>query len=458
MRRILKSKKLFALNWRNNTNMAGVANFLQTAIQVVTQATEADQQQKYEDAFRLYSLSLNYFQTALKYEKNPKIKETIRTKLEEYITRAEQLKAMLDQKKNNSKTPVAAANGAGHKKKGDDEEGTDPEDKKRNESLSAAILKEKPNVKWEDVAGLEQAKTALKEAVILPIKFPQLFKGKRKPWRGILLYGPPGTGKSYLAKAVATEADSTFFSISSSDLMSKWLGESEKLVKNLFEMARESKPSIIFVDEIDSLCSARGDSDSEAARRVKTEFLVQMNGVGNDMDGILVLAATNIPWGLDPAIRRRFERRIYINLPEPAARARMIQIHLGDTPHSLDQRNLKDIGDRTDTFSGSDINNLVKDAMMQPVRAVHGATHFKRVSGPSPTNPSVIVDDLLTPCSPGDPNAIELNWTEVDGSKLQEPLITAQDFLKSLRTARPTVNQKDLLEYENWTEQFGQEG
>lgn len=143
-------------------------------------------------------------------------------------------------------------------------------------ALSSAIVSEKPNVKWDDVAGLENAKEALKEAVILPAKFPQLFTGKRKPWKGILLYGPPGTGKSYLAKAVATEADSTFFAMSSSDLVSKWQGESERLVKSMFEMAREAKPSIIFIDEIDSLCTARSEGESESSRRIKTEFLVQV--------------------------------------------------------------------------------------------------------------------------------------------------------------------------------------
>uniref|UniRef100_A0A4W2EC78 Vacuolar protein sorting 4 homolog B n=1 Tax=Bos indicus x Bos taurus TaxID=30522 RepID=A0A4W2EC78_BOBOX len=325
--------------------------------------------------------------------------------------------------------------------------------------VKCAIVIERPNVKWSDVAGLEGAKEALKEAVILPIKFPHLFTGKRTPWRGILLFGPPGTGKSYLAKAVATEANnSTFFSISSSDLVSKWLGESEKLVKNLFQLARENKPSIIFIDEIDSLCGSRSENESEAARRIKTEFLVQMQGVGVDNDGILVLGATNIPWVLDSAIRRRFEKRIYIPLPEAHARAAMFKLHLGTTQNSLTEADFRDLGKKTEGYSGADISIIVRDALMQPVRKVQSATHFKKVRGPSRADPNNIVDDLLTPCSPGDPGAIEMTWMDVPGDKLLEPVVCMSDMLRSLSSTKPTVNEHDLLKLKKFTEDFGQEG
>ncbi|XP_075943513.1 vacuolar protein sorting-associated protein 4B-like [Anarhichas minor] len=321
--------------------------------------------------------------------------------------------------------------------------------------LDSAIVMEKPNIKWDDVAGLEGAKEALKEAVILPIKFPHLFKG-----RGILLFGPPGTGKTYLAKAVAavaTEANnSTCFSISSSDLVSKWLGESEKLVKSLFTLAREHKPSIIFIDEIDCLCGSR--NESEAARRIKTEFLVQMQGVGNDNEGILVLGATNIPWTLDSAIRRRFEKRIYIPLPEAHARSFMFKLHLGSTPNSLAEADFVTLGQKTEGYSGADISVIVRDALMQPVRLVQSSTHFKKVRGSSWNNPDVVVDDLLTPCSPGDPNAIAMTWMDVPGEKLLEPVVSMPDMLRSLASTKPTVNDQDLDKLRKFTEDFGQEG
>ncbi|KAJ1645049.1 Vacuolar protein sorting-associated protein 4 [Dispira simplex] len=434
-------------------------DFLGRAIELAKKAIEEDGKENYEEAYKQYQNALEYFVMAIKYEKNDRLKEAIRKKCTEYLERAELLKDHLA-KVENSKQEVHPSNDTGAtkgKKKGSGDDDDDADSKKLRAGLTGAILTEKPNIHWEDVAGLEGAKEALKEAVILPIKFPQLFTGKRTPWRGILLYGPPGTGKSYLAKAVATEARATFFAISSSDLVSKWMGESERLVKQLFQMARENKPAIIFIDEIDSLCGTRGEGESEASRRIKTELLVQMNGVGKDDTGVLVLGATNIPWQLDSAIRRRFEKRIYIPLPDKAGRARMFQLHIGDTPCQLGVRDLKALALKTEGFSGSDIQVVVRDALMQPIRKVQTATHFKYISRTLPSDPST-VQKGWAPCSPGDPDAVEKSWMDLEAHELLEPDLVARDFLRAVRRARPTVSEEDIKLHTKFTEDFGQDG
>ncbi|KXL44500.1 hypothetical protein M433DRAFT_90390 [Acidomyces richmondensis BFW] len=426
-------------------------DFLGRAIDVVKKAIEQDSNGEYEKAYQLYYQALELFMLALKWEKNAKSKEMIRQKAGEYMERAEKLKNHLaDQEKNNKHKPAAmGSNGKTSGKSGGDEE-EDADSKKLRGALTGAILTDKPNVKWEDVAGLEGAKEALKEAVILPIKFPHLFTGKRQPWKGILLYGPPGTGKSYLAKAVATEANSTFFSVSSSDLVSKWMGESERLVKQLFSLARENKPSIIFIDEIDALCGPRGEGESEASRRIKTELLVQMDGVGKDSKGVLILGATNIPWQLDAAIRRRFQRRVHISLPDMPARMKMFELAVGTTPCELKPDDYKTLAKLSEGYSGSDISIAVQDALMQPVRKIQTATHYKKVM--------VEGIEKLTPCSPGDIGAIEMNWTQIETDELLEPPLQVKDFIKAIKSARPTVSGEDLKKNEEWTKEFGSEG
>ncbi|KDQ52995.1 hypothetical protein JAAARDRAFT_39707 [Jaapia argillacea MUCL 33604] len=430
-------------------------NSLDRAIDLVQRAIDDDIKGNYEEAYKQYQNALDYFMLALKYEKNEKSKQLIKAKIDEYLTRAETLKQFIMKKTETKAKRAVGANGVVKKKDGEEDSGgdQDPEVKKLRAGLTSAILMDKPNVRWDDVAGLEGAKAALKEAVILPIKFPHLFTGKRTPWKGILLYGPPGTGKSFLAKAVATEANSTFFSVSSSDLVSKWQGDSERLVKQLFEMARENKPSIIFVDEIDSLTGTRNEGESEGSRRIKTEFLVQMNGVGHDDTGVLVLGATNIPWHLDNAIKRRFEKRIYIPLPGPEARKRMFELHVGTTPCELSHRDYRALADKTDGYSGSDIAIVVRDALMQPIRKVLSATHFKRVT--SPTDDSKM---KWTPCSPGDPQAVEKAWTDIDSDELLEPPLRLPDFLKSLDSVRPTVTEADIKRHDDWTKESGDMG
>jgi vacuolar protein-sorting-associated protein 4 len=375
------------------------------------------------------------------------LKQIYKQKLTEVIERAEEVKKFC--KGGKKKVIKAGAGGGGKGKKAakdsDDEE--DKEDDELRKGLESAIIGTNPDVSWDDVAGLEGAKSALKEAVILPTRYPQLFEGERKPWTGILLYGPPGTGKSFLAKACATEAKGTFFSIKSSDLLSKFLGETEKQVKNLFEMARERKPAIIFIDEIDSICGARGEGEHETMRRVKTEILVQMQGVGSDNKGVLVLGATNLPWEIDPAVRRRFERRIYISLPDEHSRKEIIRHHLGKTPHDLTEDDLLELGASTGGYSGSDLATLTKDAIMSPLRKCQEATKFIKTSR-----------GTYLPTYASDPKGQNISMMDLDPTTLEAPDICLDDFHVALTKTKPTVAQSDLGRYVDWTEEFGQDG
>lgn len=288
-------------------------------------------------------------------------------------------------------------------------------------------------VHWDDVAGLEIAKSALKETVVYPFLRPDLFMGLREPARGMLLFGPPGTGKTMLARAVATESKSVFFAISASSLTSKFLGESEKLVRALFAIAKALAPSIIFVDEIDSLLGSRGgSSEHEATRRIKTEFLIQWSDLQKaaagreaksgegDATRVLVLAATNLPWAIDEAARRRFVRRQYIPLPEDWVREKQLRTLLAAQKHSLKDGDLQHLVALTDSFSGSDITALAKDAAMGPLRSL---------------------GEKLLHMSPDEIRPIGM-----------------QDFEASLQNIRPSVSKQGLKEFEDWAREFGERG
>ncbi|KAK4130589.1 AAA-domain-containing protein [Trichocladium antarcticum] len=326
------------------------------------------------------------------------------------------------------------------------------------EALMNSIVSKKPNVKWNDVAGLTPAKHELQRAIVFPARFPNLYDEKRKASGAILLYGPPGTGKSYLAKAVATEVDHTLFSISSGDVVSKWVGESEKLVRQLFTLARENKPSIIFIDEIDALCASRegggGERGSEHSSRMKTEILVQLDGLhsGSDNTGVVVLAATNLPWALDPAFRRRFEPRIHIPLPDKDARRQLFAIHSGKWGEMLSEGDVEELAEMTEGFSGSDIANVVKHALSVPLQKVQGASWF-RATGSSGA-------ELYTLCGPDEEGATEMTWETVPKNSLWEPPVTAADFKQVLRDRRvkSSVGVSELQRYVDWTREFGIEG
>jgi vacuolar protein-sorting-associated protein 4 len=225
------------------------------------------------------------------------------------------------------------------------------------------------------------------------------------------------------------------------------MGESERLVKSLFEMARKTRPAVIFIDEIDSLMSNRSDGENEATRRIKTEFLVQMQGVGHDDEGILVLGATNIPWDLDPAVRRRFQKKIYISLPDEPARLVMFKLNIDDTPNNLNEQDYKDLAQMTEGYSGSDIATLTQDAIFEPIRKCQMARYFKKVG------------KNYLPCSPSDIGAFKMNMNEIpEPELLLPPDVCKDDFVKAMSKIKPTVSQNDLKRQEEFTSEFGQEG
>uniref|UniRef100_A0A0A9Y580 Katanin p60 ATPase-containing subunit A1 n=1 Tax=Lygus hesperus TaxID=30085 RepID=A0A0A9Y580_LYGHE len=296
------------------------------------------------------------------------------------------------------------------------------------EMLERDIVQKNPNIRWEDIADLHEAKRLLEEAVVLPMWMPDFFKGIRRPWKGVLMVGPPGTGKTMLAKAVATECGTTFFNVSSSTLTSKYRGESEKLVRLLFEMARFYAPSTIFIDEIDSLCSRRGsESEHEASRRVKSELLVQMDGISsNSEDGpgkvVMVLAATNFPWDIDEALRRRLEKRIYIPLPNSEGREALLRINLREVKveSGLD---MGDIAVKLKGYSGADITNVCRDASMMAMR--------RKIQGLRPEQIKQLAkEDLDLP-------------------------VSKKDFIDAIAKCNKSVSKEDLDKYDKWMAEFG---
>ncbi|XP_050464295.1 spastin isoform X4 [Cataglyphis hispanica] len=294
--------------------------------------------------------------------------------------------------------------------------GVDP---KLTQVILDEILEGGAPVQWEDIAGQETAKQALQEMIILPSLRPELFTGLRTPARGLLLFGPPGNGKTLLARAVATQCNATFFSISAASLMSKYVGEGEKLVRALFAIARELQPSVIFIDEVDSLLSERKDNEHEASRRLKTEFLVEFDGLPcNPEERVLVMAATNRPQELDEAALRRFTKRVYVTLPDLQTRIILLQRLLAKHNDPLTPEELNEMAVLTEGYSGSDLTGLAKDAALGPIREL---------------NPDQV--------------------KELDLNSVRN--ITMQDFRDSLRRIRRSVSPASLTAYEKWNFEYG---
>eukprot|EP00956_Cyclotella_meneghiniana_P033462 scaffold96403_cov85-Cyclotella_meneghiniana.AAC.1 len=328
----------------------------------------------------------------------------------------------------------------------------DDEERMRNErrhQIESTVLKTKPKVKFDDVIGLEKAKESLKEKILYPRLQPQVFTGNMVPCKRLLLYGPPGTGKTYLAKAVATTADATFFNVSCADIMAKYFGQSEKLVSELFQTARKSKGSlaIIFIDEIDALCKSRSKFDNEASRGVVAEFLKQMDGIISDNDedcDVMVLGATNTPWDIDAGILSRFTSRIYVAPPDREARLAMLKFYLGEDGNALAEKDYDKLAKYTDGASGRDIQALVRKALCDRYKE----TLFVRDGG------------IWRPCHDSDPVvAKRIKFEEVPKGKLSLPAVTVENFVRVMKKASIScVSERMLQRFETWTDFNGEDG
>ena len=291
------------------------------------------------------------------------------------------------------------------------------EDTEMDEKIATEIMQTNPGVKFSDIIGMQEMKKILYEIIIVPQIRPDLFTGIRKPQRGILLFGPPGTGKTMIAKAIASECNSTFFNISASSLTSKWVGESEKTVKSLFKLAYQKAPSIIFIDEIDSILSKRNESENEATKRLKTEFLIQFDGLGSNTNAkLLVIAATNRPMDLDEALLRRLPKRVYCGPLDAEGRFDFIKKVINRVETNLKDSDIMEIAKMTNGYSNSDLKELCKEAAFQPVR--------------------------------------ELTMEQILHIKKFRPIVK-NDLIKAVKKIRGTLSNKIINELIKWNSQFG---
>ena len=287
------------------------------------------------------------------------------------------------------------------------------------------IMKEKPDVTWDQVIGLDDAKSALRESIVYPTKRPDLFP---LGWpKGMLLYGPPGTGKTMLAAATANEMDGYFINVDASSMMSKWLGEAEKNVSKLFAMARkyaekEGKPVILFVDEVDSLLGSRS-SEVGGEVRTKNQFLTEMDGVNSKGKQLMlyVIGATNKPWSLDWPFLRRFQKRIYVSLPTLEARVNLFDQYTAPLSKNLNVNNTE-LAKLFDGYSASDIKDVCQAAQIKTVHEIFNAADYHEpVEGEEPVQPRAL---------------------------------TTSDFKDIMARRKPSVSLEMIRAYHKWSEEF----
>jgi len=406
---------------------AGEQTPLQIAMDHANEAVANDNKGEYALALKQYLTTLEHFSVVVRHEKNDRMRVRILAKTNLYLERAETLKEFL---RDHPESAVVARNS----ERADDA------------VASGTRVATRPTTRWTDIVGAVEAKQTLFEAVSFPLRFPSIFDAgggdaaALRPWRGILLYGPPGTGKTMLARAAAASAEAAFFSVSASNIMAKYVGESERAVRTLFEEARAAAPSIVFIDEVDSLLTERSDDTSESASRVKTELFTQMDGMSSDGAAhVLVLGTTNRPWSLDTAALRRFERRVYVPLPDAPSRQLLFEHVLRRVDHELVAADFGRMADATGGYSCADVDIAARRATMGLIREAATATHFSECDG------------RWRAVDASAPNAQSMGIADVPNDALALRPLTHVDVQRAVAETPPSVKLQDVAQCQEFS-------
>eukprot|EP01083_Nonionella_stella_P039650 107835_1 len=441
--------------------------FVRRGVEKIKEAVQKDGEEDYLSALILYRQGIQYLMAALKHEKNGKVRAALKGKIEVYMTRAEELKEITTpSKKKSQRTTRLISSDNGLKKPNYASTYIVYGFFRRNEKISNHFLHyalpdgiislclqyyyiEKTyvpnprhykithatNITWDDVCGMQDVKDDLLETLIRPLLYSHL---KSLNSGNILLFGPPGVGKSLLTKALFTALDQiTCLRIYASELIHRHGSNSNKLIRNIFQMARDERPSILVFDDV----------DGSMHKRLSGITLLEEMTCVTQCTNVYCIVITSTPWDLDDAFCRTFTKKLFIGLPNRDARKCIMKQHIGTTPSVLSDEDLEQIAGATEGFSGSDISCLVRDAMMEPIRAIQCATHFKRIDRNDGTQYA------LAPCKRDEQGTMEMGYLDMsneDAARIHVEPLSAAHFENVLQTAKPSLSEDDVKKHTDW--------
>lgn len=427
-------------------------DFITKAGGLVKQGQEAEGRGTFHEALCYYEQALVIFNTLLQNKRCVYMNKTIANYASDCLARAQEIKEAID--KGLPVGPLSGSTSSSSSTRGASSSSSAMlkdhlmNDEKAMMMQQLSLTRLTPGqykMTWNDIVGMTSVKRLLDDTIKLPTLLPHLFTGNREALRSLLFYGPPGTGKTLLGKALACLSGVTFYTISSADVISKYVGDSEKYIKYLFEMVKADKPCILFLDEVDALCGKREESGHST--KAVQQFLQQLDGVTTtgSMDGVFVVACTNVPWSLDDAMRRRFEQRIYVGLPSCSDRCALFRYYVSKDTHEVSEAQFGELATLTPHFSPADIKQLCKMAAMMPIKCVAKATHFE-----------MLPEGELRPCNASHPMGIPMTMDSIpDKMSIIAPPTTYTHLLEQLAYTKSTADVAKLEDYEKWTELYG---